>query len=46
MEAFWASAIIFNKGDTKPWLCAMATLQFTLEQAMVDIECLKENNDV
>ena len=46
MEAFWASAIIYNDGDTKPWLCAMATSQYSLEQAKVDIECLKANNNV
>ena len=46
MEAFWVSAIIFNEGDIKPWLCAMTTSQFSLEQAMVDIEVLKENNNV
>ena len=45
-ETFWASAIIYNKGDTKPWLCAMTTSQFSLKQAMIDIECLKGNNNV
>ena len=46
MKTFWASAIIYNKGDTKPWLCAIANSQLSLEQAMVDIEVLKENHNV
>lgn len=35
---FWVSFIIQDKGDTKPWLCAISTAQDTLEQAKNVIE--------
>lgn len=30
---YWVSAIIFDKSDAKPWLCAISTAQDTIEQA-------------
>lgn len=43
---YWVSAIIFDKGDTKPWLCAIATPQSTLEQAMYQLEFTRKNYNV
>lgn len=46
METFWTSAIIYDEGNTKPWLCAMSSLQFSLDRAKQEIEHLKENHNV
>ena len=46
MKTYWTSVIIFNDGDTKPWLCAMSSPQFSLERAMKEVEHLKENHNV
>lgn len=46
METFWVRAIIFGEGDTKPWLCAMTSPQFSLERAKHEIDHLKENYNV
>lgn len=40
-ELFWTSAIIYNEGDAKPWLCAMISPQFSLERAKREIENFK-----
>jgi hypothetical protein len=44
--AYWVSAIIFDEGDTKPWLCAQTTAQDTLEQAKMCIQTLCKNHNV
>lgn len=44
--AYWVSAIIFDEGDTKPWLCAITTAQDTLERAKVCIQTLCKNHNV
>lgn len=44
--AYWVSAIIFDEGDTKPWLCTITTAQDTLEQAKVHIQTLCKNHTV
>ena len=46
METFWTSAIIYDEGNTKPWLCAMSSPQFSLDRAKQEIEHLKENYNV
>ena len=43
---YWVSAIIFNKGDIEPWLCAISTAQDTLEQAKDELEFIRENHNV
>ena len=42
METFWTSAIIYDKGNTKPWLCAKSSPQFSLDRAKREIEQLKK----
>ena len=46
MRTYWTSVIIFNEGDSKPWLCAMSSPQFSLERAMKEVERLRENYNV
>ena len=46
METFWTSAIIYDKGNAKPWLCAKSSPQFSLDRAKREIEQLKENHNV
>ena len=46
MELYWVSAIIQNKGDKKPWLCAMTDSDVKLDDAMKTIDNLKNNHNV
>ena len=46
MKLFWVSAIIQNKGDNKPWLCAMTDSEVRLEDAMETITKARENHNV
>ena len=46
MKLFWVSAIIYNKGDKEPWLCAMTSPEVSIENAKLIIERLKKNHNV
>ena len=46
MKLYWVSAIIFNEGDRKPWLCAMTNGSVSMEAAMDTINRLKNNHNV
>lgn len=43
---YWVSTIIFDEGDTKPWLCAISTAQDTLEQAIYQLEFTRKHHNV
>lgn len=43
---YWVSAIIFDKSNTKPWLCAISTAQDTIEQAKHQLEFTRNNHNV
>lgn len=46
MKLYWVSAIIQNKGDDKPWLCAMTDSEIRLEDAMESISKARANHNV
>ena len=46
MQLYWVSAIIQNKSDTKPWLCAMTDGEIKLEDAMKTIAKARNNHNV
>lgn len=46
MQLYWVSAIIQNKGDTKPWLSIMTDGEIKLEDAMKTIAKARNNHNV
>ena len=46
MKLYWVSAIIQNKDDKKPWLCAMSEGELSIDKAMKVVDRLKENHTV
>lgn len=46
MKLYWVSAIIQNKDDRKPWLCAMYDGELSLNKAIDVVARIKENNTV
>ena len=46
MNLYWVSAIIFNEGDSKPWLCAISSGAISFSNALIEIQHLKENHNV
>ena len=43
---YWVSAIVFDEGDTRPWLCAISTAKDTLEQSMYQLEFTRQHHNV
>lgn len=46
MKLYWVSAIIQDKGDDKPWLCASSDSVLSLEDAMNTIAKARNNHTV
>lgn len=46
VENYWTSTIIFDEGDTKPWLCSNTTSFDTLEQAKNQLEFTRKHHNV
>lgn len=46
MKFYYVSVIIQNKGDNRPWLCAMTDSQNRLEDAMETITRARNNYNV
>ena len=43
---YWVSAIIQDKGDSKPWLLAVSEGELSLERAKAAIDFIKKNHTV
>lgn len=46
MKLYWVSAIIQNRGDSKPWLCSMNEGELDLNNAIKVVNRLKSNYNV
>lgn len=46
MKLYWVSSIIQDKGDDKPWLCAISESELSLEDAMNTIAKARTNYTV